>query len=160
MEREATALTPSGADLEVTSEDVLQDWLGYMESLVAAGELAQATAGAYARGMQSFVTWCREDGIDQVAAAEIRRWKADMLETACCQQASIRALPAYGPSTDGPRRSEACWAIRRRGLEGRAGGDRVVRTSASPCRTKRCCACSSSRIPKQRWASAIVPCST
>jgi len=74
------SLAAGGEGLRPASQDVLAQWQRHMQSLVAAGELAQATAGAYARGMQGFVAWCREESVERVTSVTVRRWKAEMLE--------------------------------------------------------------------------------
>jgi len=101
-------LEAGGRALEVRSQDVLAQWQSHMHRLVAAGELAQATAGAYARGMRSVVAWCSENGVDQVTSVEIRRWKAERLEEVLS--------PAGVNLRFAGVRSFYRWAVQERGL--------------------------------------------
>ena len=60
------------------AETLAADWRDHLATLVAAGEMAQATADTYGRGLGKLLTWLGENEALRVGPQALRRWKADM----------------------------------------------------------------------------------
>lgn len=77
--RELQVVAPRGVARSFDADALVIDWQAHLGELVAAGEMAQATADTYARGMGKLLDWIGERETTRVGPQAIRAWKADML---------------------------------------------------------------------------------
>ena len=74
-----TVIAPRGVAKSFDAAAMVDAWREDMRGRVLAGELAQATATTYARGMRAFLDWTEAQGVDRIGPQAVRRWKAAML---------------------------------------------------------------------------------
>lgn len=106
--RELQVVAPRGVARSFDADALAADWRAHLAELVAAGEMAQATAHTYARGMDKLLDWIGAQDATRVGPQAIRAWKADMLERGL--SASTANVHLAGA------RCFFAWAVAERGL--------------------------------------------
>ena len=80
MDAKIAVRQPRGVARSFEPSVLLEEWATDMQERVDAGELAQATAATYGRGMGKFMTWFGEQSeYKTIGPRAVRSWKAAML---------------------------------------------------------------------------------
>lgn len=79
MTHELQVMAPRGVARSFDADSLTAEWRDHLATLVASGEMAQATADTYARGMSKLLAWIGEHDVTRIGPQVLREWKADML---------------------------------------------------------------------------------
>jgi len=79
MATQLSVIAPRGVSKTFDAATMLTEWRSAMQSQVDAGELAQATANTYYRGMTKFSEWATAQNLDRIGPKALRAWKAGEL---------------------------------------------------------------------------------
>lgn len=81
---EKTALTKSAAGVEVRPRSIVEDWHAALDLDVSAGQLAEASAEAYKRGLAKFREWGQAKP-ERAGELVIKEWLASLREAGMSQ---------------------------------------------------------------------------
>lgn len=108
MENELSVIAPRGVSRSFDPQALVHEWHDHLALLVRSGELSEATAKTYRRGMGKFLDWFAEqDSYASVGPRAVRGWKAAML----AQYAPASVATWYAAVTH-----FFGWAVAHRGL--------------------------------------------